>query len=296
MNEGSDHADRSRVEPASTAYLLSGDPGYTGGGTVQVSDPATMMSNYENVFGPTVCDIKWDSQRHKRHQRWQLSDALKGANSFLTNRVDGLITDDTSLPFTKNILPYMYMDQHDRKIKWNVYSFDEDIASRVSYESAARVLPQTNRSFAGYAVRQGLAIAMDHNFMMSPTGMDNFCKQLMQLVGSIQFTNDLDVHMALLYAPSYQKHMDEKYYDASRSVSQNCRMYVDLFDFIQKNENALDYIIEDDKNHPTSWVSNPPTFMLCNIRRAREVATPASAARPSTLSGPVAPGRASQRA
>ena len=28
-----------------------------------------------------------------------------------------------------------------------------------------------------------------------------------QLVGSIQMTNDLDVHVALLTAPSYQKHM-----------------------------------------------------------------------------------------
>jgi hypothetical protein len=266
--EGSAHADRSRVEPA---YLMNGDPGYTGGGTLQAADPSTMMRNYENVFGPAVRDIKWDSQRHKRHQRWHLPDALKGANAFLTDRVDGLITDATTSPFTKNILPYMYMDQPDKKIKWNVYSFDEGMASRVPYEAAARVLPQSKRSFAGYAVRQGLAIAMEHNFMMSPAGMDNFRKQLMQLVGSIQLTNDYDVHMALLYAPSYQKHMDEKYYDASRSVSQNCRMYIDIFGFMQKNENALDYLIEDAKNHLTAWGSKPPTFMLCNGALTRQL-------------------------
>jgi hypothetical protein len=34
---------------------------------------------------------------------------------------------------------------------------------------------------AGYAVRQGLAIAMEHNFMMSQQGMENFRRQLMQL-------------------------------------------------------------------------------------------------------------------
>lgn len=43
------------------------------------------------------------------------------------------------------------------------HSFDEGIASRVPYESAARVLPQSKRSFAGYTVRQGLAIAMEHS-------------------------------------------------------------------------------------------------------------------------------------
>lgn len=267
-DEGRSHDLRSQMAPA---YLGTADPGYNGGGTVQAGDPGSMMANYENIFGPAVRDIKWDQQRHKRHQRWHLPDALKGASPFLTDRVDGLITDATSSPFTKNILPYHYMEQPDRKFKWNVYSFDEGIASRVPYESAARVLPQSKRSFAGYAVRQGLAIVMEHNFMMSPQGMDNFRKQLMQLVGSIQLTNDLDVHMALLYAPSYQKHMDEKYHDTTRSVSQNCRMYIDLFGFMQKNENALDYLIEDAKLHLKTWGSQPPTFLMCNGSLTRQL-------------------------
>ena len=268
MQEGMNMADRSRVEPA---FMLTADAGMRGGGTVTSGDTDAMLASYENVFGPAARDIKWDNQRHKRHQRWHLPDNLRGANSFLTDRVDGLITDATSSPFTKNILPYHYMDQPDKKIKWNVYSFDEGMASRVPYEAAARVLPQSKRSFAGYAVRQGLAIAMEHNFMMSPQGMENFRRQLMQLVGSIQLTNDLDVHMALLHAPSYQKHMDEKYWDGSKTLPQMCRMYVDLFGFVQKNENALDYLIEDAKNHLAAWGSKPPTFMLCNGALTRQL-------------------------
>ena len=60
-----------------------------------------------------------------------------------------------------------------------------------------------------------------------------------QLVGSIQMTNDLDVHVALLSAPSYQKHMDEKYYDNQKTTAQCCRQYVDLFGMLQKVPNAL---------------------------------------------------------
>jgi hypothetical protein len=260
--------DRSAVEPA---YLTTADPGQYGGGTAYSGDLQALMAGYENVFGPAAREIKFDSQRHKRHQWWHLPDVLKGSNSFLTDRIDGLITDATSSPFTKNILPYMYMEQPDRKIKWNVYAFDEGIASRVPYESAAHVLPQRKRSFAGFAVRQGLAIAMEHNFMMSPQGMENFRRQFTQLVGSIQLTNDLDVHMALLHAPSYQKHTDEKFWDHSKTVSKQCRMYVDLFGFMQKNENALDFIIEDAKLHLTAWGSKPPTFMLCNGALTRQM-------------------------
>jgi len=260
MNEGGDHALRSLAQPT---FIQNADPGISAPGTLRPETIPT-LEQYENIFGPAARDIKFDNQRNKRHQRWHLPDALKGANQYLTDRVDGLITDATNSPFTRNILPYVYLENPDQKLKWNVYSFDEGMASRVPYESAARVLPQTKRSFAGYVVRQGLAIAMEHNFMVSEAGRLNFKRQLMQLVGSIQLTNDLDVHVALITAPSYQKHMDEKYMDSTRTFAHVCREYSDLFGMMQKTTNALDFIIEDAKNHLKTWGSQPPTFILCN--------------------------------
>jgi len=245
-------------------YLKTGDPGMSGGGTYTSTDTNATLDQYANIFGPAGRDIKLDQQRHKRHQRWHLPDALKGHNQYLTDRVDGLITDATNSPFTRNILPYVYLENPDQKLKWNVYSFDEGIASRVPYEAAARVLPQSKRSFAGYTVRQGLAIAMEHNFMVSAAGRENFKNQLTQLVGSIQLTNDLDVHVALLQAPSHQKHMNEKYYDNSKTTPQICRQYIDLFGILQKIPNAMDILIEDAKSNLQTWGSQPPTFVLCN--------------------------------
>jgi len=261
LGEGNTHASR---ELNGGMYLKTGDPGLEGGGTYTGTATEGTLQQYENIFGPAGRDIKLDSQRHKRHQRWHLPDSLKGHNQYLTDRVDGLITDATNSPFTKNILPYVYLENPDQKLKWNVYSFDEGIASRVPYEAAARVLPQTKRSFAGYTVRQGLAIAMEHNFMVSAAGRENFKNQLTQLVGSIQMTNDLDVHVALLQAPSYQKHMNEKYYDNTRTTAQVCRQYIDLFGIMQKIPNALDILIEDAKSNLQTWGSQPPTFCLCN--------------------------------
>ena len=62
MNEGSTQALRSSIEPS---YLGTGDPGYTGGGTLRSNDTEGMMQAYENVFGPAVRDIKFDTQRQK---------------------------------------------------------------------------------------------------------------------------------------------------------------------------------------------------------------------------------------
>ena len=177
--------------------------------------------------------------------------------------MDGLITDATNSPFTTIILPYMYMDYPDRKIEWNVWTFDQGLASRVPYEAAARTLTQRKQSFSGYTVRQGLAITMEHNFMMSEEGMTNFHNQVQQVVGSIQNTNDLDVHMALINAPSYLTQVRERYY-LEDYLTKSIRDYIDMFGFVQKNMNSLDIIIEDTRSLIKNWGGEDPDFMLCS--------------------------------
>lgn len=247
-----------------TSYL-AGDSLF-GGNTYTGNDVEPTIEAYENVFGPAGRDVKLDQQRHRRRGRWHLPDILKGPNQYLTDRVDGLITDPKNSPFTSFILPYKQIDNPDGKIKWNVWSFDEGLASRVPYESAARTLTQSKRSFKGFPVRHGLALNLEHNFMMSEAGRRNFHNQLNQLIGSIQMTNDLDVHVALLMAPSYEKHMKEKYILDSDTPSQKCRQFVDLFGFMQKNVNALDILIEEAKARLKSWGSEMPNFMLANSK------------------------------
>jgi hypothetical protein len=224
------------------------------------------IADYENIFGPAGRDVKMDAMRGKKTSRWHLPDALRGSNPWMADRIDGLITDATNSAFTSLILPYKYIDQVDAKIKWNVWSFDEGLASRVPYESAARTLTQTKRSYAGYTVRQGLAITMEHNFMMSEKGKENFQNQLKQMVGSIQYTNDIDVHIALVSAPSYSKIISEKYYSSNKTAFQQIREAVDLFGFTAKNQNAMDIMIEEAKSMLATWGAKTPTFMLTNSK------------------------------
>jgi hypothetical protein len=251
---------------APSSYMSDADPGRFGGGTLTSQTVEPTLEHYENIFGPSARDIKQDLQRFKRHGRWHLPDILKGPNQYLTDRIDGLITDATNSPFTSRILPYKYITNVDGKIKWNVWSFDEGLSSRVPYESAARTLQQSKRSFAGYTIRQGMAIVLEHNFMMTDAGRANFKNQLNQLIGSIQLTNDLDVHVALVLAPSYQKTMREKYLTNDKSATQICREFVDMFGFVQKNQNALDILIEEAKAMLRTWGAPMPDFMLCNSK------------------------------
>lgn len=263
---GMDQAQRSNAVGFNPSYLPDGEGARHGGGTYTNNATEPTIQDYENFFGPSARDIKTDLQRFKRHGRWHLPDILQGPNPWLTDRIDGLITDATNSPFTTKILPYRYKEEVDGKIKWNVWNFDEGMASRVPYESAARTLTQSKRSFAGYMVRQGMAIVLEHNFMMTPKGRENFKNQLNQLIGSIQYTNDLDVHMALILAPSYQTTMRERYYKSDKSASQICREFADLFGMMQKNVNALDILIEEGKAILRTWGGPMPDFLLCNSK------------------------------
>ena len=98
ISEGSRQEQRSISHPM---YLGTGDPGPSGGGTYSNMGQSSSNPNeptlqqYENIFGPAARDIKLDSQRHKRHQRWHLPDALKGSNQYLTDRVDGECWNET---------------------------------------------------------------------------------------------------------------------------------------------------------------------------------------------------------
>jgi hypothetical protein len=111
-------------------------------------------------------------------------------------------------------------------------------------------------------VRHGMAIVLEHNFMMSPKGRENFKNQLNQLVGSIQYSNDFDVHMALVLAPSYQKTMREQFYSIDKTPGQMCREFCDLFGMMQKNANALDILIEEAKAILKTWCACFPLPFL----------------------------------
>ena len=71
IGEGQQHAMRSMSD---SMYLKTGDPGNQGGGTYTGQDADSIINAHMDLFGPAGRDIKIDSQRSKRHQRWHLSD------------------------------------------------------------------------------------------------------------------------------------------------------------------------------------------------------------------------------
>ena len=235
----------------------------------QSSNMAPTVADLESIWGPVAREIRDDADRFQKISRRHLTNMptpLKGQQIYIADRIDGLITNATGSPFTSLILPYMYWSAPDSKIKWRVFSYDEGLASRVPYEAAARTLTQSQEKFSSYATRHGLSITMEHNFMMTEQGRLDFYHQLQQVVGSIQKTNDLQVHLALIKARSYFRKVRERYYRDTHSLEDEIRDYVNSFGFLQKNMNGLDILIEDAKQLLRGWGAQEPNFLLINSR------------------------------
>ena len=114
--------------------------------------------------------------------------------------------------------------------------------------------------------------------------MQNFQNQVKQLVGSIQMSNDLDVHIALVQAPSYAKEYMEKYSSTDKTPYQICREFVDLFGIVQKNPNALDILIEEaNPAQPVLYLSCFLPWAKCATRYDWALIHSRSAARAGTM-------------
>jgi len=89
---------------------------------------------------------------------------------------------------------------------------------------------------------------------------------ILEISSKSTFPQDLDVHVALITAPSYARSISERCYARDKNVWQRCREYVDLFGIMQKNPNALDILMEETKATLKSWGSQDPTFLMTNSK------------------------------
>ena len=257
IGEGSTHALRSMADPSP----LHRRPGVQGRRTYSsTGDTERIQSMYENIFAPLGGYRSTPSARNGTSAGTRATSAFRPGPG--TQRLPHRAHRRSDhrchqLPFTRTILPYVYLEYPDQD-KWNVYSFDEGIASRVPRICARP--PQTKRS----SRRQGLAIAMS-----TTSGVGEGPRKLQESADSagwpIQMTNDLDVHIAP-QAPSYQKHMNEKYHDVTETRS---ALAVRRPRNPPENPQRARYSHRGRQNHLKTWGSQPPTFCCATATSPR---------------------------
>mgnify|MGYP006096059809 CR=1 FL=1 len=94
-------------------HVANADAAIRGLGAVQDVSQIP-VSALADIFGPEAYNVQPDKKRYSKDKRLHIPTVLLGPSDFITERVDGLITDATKSPFTTLILPYQYLEDPDR--------------------------------------------------------------------------------------------------------------------------------------------------------------------------------------
>lgn len=215
--------------------------------------------DFSQYFGPSSGPIATNPYDKFGYTNFDLPDAYKGRNMFLRDTIDGFIMEDTSW-YTSAALPYVKTNEH--HFVWNEWHFDTPLVGMVPEEGVSRLIRSSKRSFKESTVRRGIAFQLEHGFMNTPEGRDQYVMNLRQIQQSVQETANHDVIAALLNCRRYDREWEKKHGVLNRPFAQLMRREVNQWGIVQKNPNGLDRMHEEYKQRLGRWKVTPDMWIF----------------------------------
>lgn len=126
-----------------------------------VGNPPSGPAGWNNWFGePAGGKIALDPYEAYRRENFQLPEAYKGHNVYLTTVLIQLITDDDMWP-ARIALPFR-ITESENKIVWDEIHFNNHLLNPVPEEGVSRLVTQQTSERQDHYVRYGLAFMLEH--------------------------------------------------------------------------------------------------------------------------------------
>lgn len=227
-------------------------------------------NDWVQFFGPSNGPINSTPYDKYRYTTYDLPEAYIGKNYYLRDTIEGLITGDTSQHTwytSPACLPYQQTDQI--HLAWNVWQFNRTLAGQVPHQGISRLITSSKRSYKDHTVRHGLAFYLEHGFMKTAEGRQQYMRNLIGIRQCVQETNNYDVLATLLNSDRYDKEYQLKHGDYNRPTAEVMRREVAEWACVQKSGFGLDWLVEEYKEHlmrnggvtPSSFII-PPRMAL----------------------------------
>lgn len=224
------------------------------------------MKRLSEFFGPPNGPLTMSEYGHYDH--FALPTAYLGKNLFLRDTIDGFIMDDFTW-YTTKCLPYQRTD--DINIQWNEINFDEHMVDRVPTEGVSRLIKSQRTRHNEKTVRRGIAFILEHGFLNTDEGKQQYILNIRQIKQAVQQTNNLDVVASCFYAPRYDKIWEKKHHvnqQWEEMMSEECANFA----IVQKDAHGLDVLHQQFKQKmarygisPNMWVFPPKMSMYLNM-------------------------------
>ena len=230
---------------------------------LQQHNGAQTMGSGQNpwmdYFGPPNGPIHTNPYDKFGYTNFDLPDAYRGRNLFLRDTIDGFIMEDNTW-YTSVCLPYVRTDEH--HFAWNEWHFDTHVVGKVPEEGVSRLIRSSQRSFKESTVRRGIAFLLEHGFMNTSKGREQYLMNLKQIQQSVQETANHDVVAALLTCRRYDHEWEKKHGMFTKSYPQIKRREVSNWAIVQKHTNGLDMIHEEYKQRLKRWNTTPNMWIF----------------------------------
>lgn len=221
---------------------------------------------WARYFGPPAYPIQTNPYDKYAVETYDLPEAYKGRNLFLRTQIDNLIRQGSDW-YTAVALPWK--QTNDIHIAWNEWHFSSTLAGRVPHEGVSRLVSSSKRAFKDHVVRRGLAMILEHGFMNTPEGEEQYIRNLVGIRQCVQETCNYDVIHAYLTCRNYDREYNLKRNPASREVAEELMdREVALYGIVQKSETGMDILHEELKARfarygvdPNMWIF-PPRLMM----------------------------------
>lgn len=231
----------------------------TGGGT-------KALERWAKFFGPPNFPLNPNPYDKYSVETYDLPEAYKGRNLFLRERIDELIRKGNDW-YTTHALPWK--STNDIHVQWNEWHFTSTLAGRVPHEGISRLVSSSKRTFRDHVVRRGLALILEHGFMNTPEGEEQYIRSLLGIRQCVQETCNYDVIYAYLTCKNYEREWEAKFGIRNPEIIRTALdREVSRFAAVQKSEDGLDILHEELKSQllqrgvsPDTWIF-PPRMMM----------------------------------
>ena len=165
-------------------------------GNGSVTDTTDKTKLFEPFFGAAPeGPVKTDPYARQANQNLALPDFYKGKSSFLGQTIEMQILNEDDW-YTSVMLPIKVTDEI--SFSWNKWTFDQARVGIVPEEAPSRLISSRFESKSASMERRGIAMQLEHGFMLTEMGRQNYIFNLTQMAYAVSETNKADVIIAYL--------------------------------------------------------------------------------------------------
>ena len=169
--------------------------------TVAAAFPSgtTGTTSETDTFGPWFGRVKnvynKDQYDNEDREAYELPAYYRGKNVHLQDIVMGILWERMDWE-TSVALPYVFTDNPN--FAWNLFKFDGGLPAVVPHLGVSRMISHKKEQYSGATIRRGISFYLEHGFMDTPDGRENYRLNIITISQSIADGDCHDVVYALL--------------------------------------------------------------------------------------------------